>query len=204
MIAGLLFYAVGIVLGIKANIGYAPWEVFHVGIVRTTGFSLGITSIIVGIVILIIVTLSGEKLGLGSIFNMILIGLFIDAIFSHIPIAKNQIIGTIILISGLFSISLGSFFYIRSGFGVGPRDNLMIVLARRTKFPVGICRFAIELLVTTIGWFLGGMIGFGTVISVVLIGFFIQITFKVFRFDVKAVKHETLRETFAAVKRNLT
>ena len=202
MMAGLLFYASGIVLGIKANIGYAPWEVFHVGLANTTGLSIGVISIIVGVIIATIVTILGEKLGFGTILNMIVIGLFIDIIFPRLPTAKNPIIGTVMLIAGLFIISMGSYFYIRSAFGVGPRDNLMIVLARRTKFPVGLCRGAIELLATVVGWFLGGMVGIGTVISVVLIGFCIQLVFKLLRFDVTAVKHETLRDTFAALKRN--
>ena len=103
------------------------------------------------------------------------------------------------LISGLFVIAIGSYFYIKSAFGVGPRDNLMVVLARKTKLPVGVCRFAIELAVTLIGWLLGGMVGIGTVISVIAIGFCIQITFKVFKFDVTAVKHETLRDTFGKI-----
>ena len=202
MITGLLFYAFGIVLTIKANIGYAPWDVFHVGLVNKTGLSLGIVSIITGAIVVIIVTILGEKLGAGTLLNMLLIGLFIDIIFPHIPTAKNPVTGTIILVSGLFTVSIGSYFYIRSAFGVGPRDNLMIVLARRTKFPVGVCRGAVELSVTIIGWFLGGMVGFGTVISVIAIGFCIQLTFKVFRFDVTAVKHETLRETYANLRRS--
>jgi len=203
MIIGLLFYAIGIVLAIQANIGYAPWEVFHVGLAKTTGLSIGIASIIVGIVIVIIVTLLGEKLGFGTVFSMILTGLFIDIFFmvNIIPTAKNLLSGIVMLIIGLFIIAIGSYFYIKTAFGVGPRDNLMVVLARRTKFPVGLCRFVIELLVTVIGWVLGGMVGIGTVISVILIGLFVQIVFKLFRFDVTAVRHETLGETFASIRK---
>ena len=196
MITGLVFFSFGIVITIKANIGYAPWDVFHVGLANKTGLSLGIISIIVGITIAIIVTILGEKLGLGTVFNMVLIGLFIDFIFPHIPTAKNPIIGTVMLLSGLFIISLGSYFYIKSAFGAGPRDNLMIVLTRRTKLPVGLCRGIIELSVTIAGWFLGGMVGIGTVISVIGIGFCIQIIFKLFKFNVTLVKHETLSDTF--------
>jgi len=196
----LILFAFGIVVTIKANIGYAPWDVFHAGLSKTTGLSLGSMSIIVGIIIGIIVTLLGEKLGLGTILNMILIGVFIDIFFQLIPIAKNLIIAAIMLIMGLFILSLGSYFYIKTGFGVGPRDNLMVVLARKTKLPVGLCRGLIELVVTISGWFLGGMVGLGTVISVIAIGFCIQITFKVLKFDVTAVKHETLAETYAAIK----
>jgi len=201
LIVGLFFFAAGIVITIKANIGYAPWDVFHIGLVNKTGFSLGIISIIVGIVVVIIVTLLKEKLGFGTLLNMVLIGLFIDLIFRHIPMAKNYISGVIMLISGLFIVSLGSYFYIKSAFGVGPRDNLMVVLARRTKLPIGLCRGIIELLVTVIGWLLGGMVGFGTAISVVSIGFCIQIVFRVFRFDITSVKHETLSETYSTFKR---
>jgi uncharacterized membrane protein YczE len=67
--------------------------------------------------------------------------------------------------------------------------------------PVGLCRGVIELCATVIGWLLGGMVGFGTVIFVIAIGFCIQITFKVFRFDVTTVKHETLSDTYAVIKR---
>jgi len=202
MLIGLLCYALGIVLAINAKIGYAPWEVFHVGLANTTGMSIGIASIAAGIVIVIIVTLLGEKLGFGTIASMIITGLFIDVFFiiNIIPIAESFIIGIIMLIIGIITISIGSYFYIKSAFGVGPRDNLMVVLARRTKLPVGVCRSIIELVVTIIGWLLGGMIGIGTVIFVIAIGFCVQATFKILRFDVTAVKHETLYETYTAIK----
>jgi len=198
MILGLFFYALGIVLTIKANIGYAPWDVFHVGLTYKTGLSLGIVSIIVGLILVVIVTLLKEKFGLGTIFNTILIGLFVDLLF-HIditPAVENYIIGIVLLISGLFIIAIGSYFYIKSGFGVGPRDNLMVVLAKRTRLPVGLCRSIIELIVTVSGWFLGGMVGLGTVISVIAIGFCVQIIFRLFKFDVTQVNHETLTDTW--------
>ena len=197
MITGLFFYALGIVITIKANIGYAPWDVFHVGLMYKTGLSLGIVSIIVGIILVIIVTLFKEKFGLGTICNIVLIGIFVDILFNIdvIPVVENYIIGIFLLILGLFIVALGSYFYIKSGFGVGPRDNLMVVLAKRVKLPVGLCRSIIELLVTIAGWFLGGMVGLGTVISVIAIGFFVQLVFKLFKFDVTAVKHETLIDT---------
>ena len=195
---GLFFYAIGIVLTINANIGYAPWDVFHVGIANTSGLTIGTVSIIVGIILVIIVTILGEKFGIGTILNIIFIGVFIDIIFlvNIVPKANNPIIGVSMLIAGLFIISIGSYFYIKSAFGVGPRDNLMVVLARKTTLPVGLCRFAIELVVTVIGWLLGGMVGYGTVISVIAIGLCVQITFKLLKFDVTAVKHEAVRDTF--------
>ena len=201
LITGIVLYAFGIIITIKANIGYAPWEVFHVGLSKTMGLSLGTISILVGIVILILVTILGEKFGLGTILNILLIGTFLDIIlmFNIIPTANNYIAGIAMLISGLFIISLGSFFYIRSAFGVGPRDNLMVVLAKRTKFPVGACRGFIEFIVTFSGWILGGMVGIGTIISVIAVGFCIQLTFGLFKFDVTSVKHESLGDTYKAL-----
>jgi uncharacterized membrane protein YczE len=198
MLLGLILYGLGIVVTLKANIGYAPWEVFHVGLSIATGLSIGLSSIIAGIAIVIIVTVLGEKFGIGTIFSMILTGVFIDLflLINFIPLAGNYLAGIIMVIIGLFIISLGSYFYIKSAFGVGPRDNLMVVLARKIKIPVGICRSVIELLMTFIGWLLGGMVGIGTVISVIAIGFCIQATFKALSFDVTAIKHESLNDTY--------
>ena len=199
MLIGLALYAAGIAAMIKANIGYAPWEVFHVGLAHTTGLTIGTASIVAGIVIVVIVTVSGEKLGLGTIASMVLTGVFLDIILfaGFIPVAVNLAMGIIMLIAGMFTIALGSYFYIKSAFGVGPRDNLMVALARKTKIPVGVCRFIVELVVTFAGWLLGGMVGIGTVISVFAIGACVQVTFGVLKFDVTKVKHETLGETFS-------
>ena len=198
LIFGLFLYALGIVITINANIGYAPWEVFHVGLSLKAGFSIGIASILVGLVIVAIVVVFGEKIGLGTVLNMLLIGVFLDVLFflNIIPHSENLISGIVMLVLGLFVISLGSYFYMKAGFGAGPRDSLMVLLNRKTKIPVGICRSALELAVTAAGWFLGGMVGIGTVISVIAIGFCIQITFAVLKFIPADVKHETIVETY--------
>ena len=198
LIVGTFLFALGIVLTIKANIGYAPWEVFHVGLALTTGMSIGVASIVVGVVVVVIVTLCGEKIGLGTLCSMILTGVFIDLIImlDMIPLAVNLTAGIAMLIAGLMIISMGTYFYIKSAFGAGPRDNLMVVLNRKTKLPAGVCRSIVELSVTLVGWLLGGMVGTGTVISVFAIGLCIQVTFAVFRFDPAAVEHETFKQTY--------
>ena len=201
MMIGLVLFGIGIVVTIKANIGYAPWEVFHVGLANTIGLSIGVTSIIAGIIMVIIVTILGEKFGLGTIASIVLTGIFIDIFMNFIPEADNYLIGSAMMLAGVFIISIGSYFYFKTAFGAGPRDNLMVVLARKTKIPVGICRSIVELSVTVSGWLLGGMVGFGTVLFVISIGFFIQITFKLLKFDVKAVKHESLIDTFNSLFR---
>ena len=199
LMVGLLLFALGIVMTIKADIGYAPWEVFHAGLAYTTGISIGVATIIAGAVILIIVTALGEKLGLGTLLSMILTGLFIDLIMMLIPVMESFVLGIIMLIAGLFVVSIGSYFYIKSAFGAGPRDNLMVVLNRKTRLPVGVCRSIVELIVTLTGWLLGGPVGVGTVVSVVAIGLCIQITFAIFKFDAASVQHETLRQTYKSI-----
>jgi uncharacterized membrane protein YczE len=202
LIWGLFLYAFGIVLTINAQIGYAPWDVFHVGLSERMGFTIGIASIITGLAIGILSALMGEKLGLGTLLNMILIGTFFDLIMAVdiLPITQNMFSGLLMLIAGLFVISLATYFYIGSGFGAGPRDSLMVSLTRKTGLPVGVCRALIELLIVGVGWRLGGMVGIGTIISAFMIGMLIQLTFKIMHFDSTKIEHETFMQTYRSLK----
>jgi uncharacterized membrane protein YczE len=134
---------------------------------------------------------------------MILIGIFTDIILftGILPLSQNYITGIAMLLTGLFILAIGTYFYIKSAFGAGPRDSLMVVLNRKTRIPVGICRIMVEVTVTIAGWALGGMVGIGTVISAVAVGFFVQLTFAVLRFKPAQVQHETLRQTYENLKR---
>jgi uncharacterized membrane protein YczE len=195
---GLFLYALGIVFTIRAAIGYAPWEVFHVGLSMNLGISIGTASIAVGILIIVIIMLNKERVGLGTLLNIFAIGLFLDGIMALgvIPVASGTASGIAMLIAGLFIIALGSYFYIDSGFGAGPRDSLMVLLSRKTRLAVGLCRNIIEFSAALAGWLLGGMIGIGTVVSVIVTGLCVQLVFRLFRFDPKAVRHQTLRDTW--------
>ena len=83
----------------------------------------------------------------------------------------------------------------KASFGTGPRDSVMVVLARKTKMSVGLCRGIIELSVTLVGWLMGGMVGVGTLIYGFAVGFAIQLVFYILKFDATKVKHETIKET---------
>ena len=198
LIWGLFLYALGIVFTIKANIGYAPWDVFHVGLAKSIHISIGNASIVVGLAVGIICILLGEKLGLGTVLNMILIGVFVDLILniSIIPTLDNFFLGVLMVLVGLFIISLASYFYIGSGFGAGPRDSLMVAFTKKTSLPIGLCRGTLEILAVIVGWKLGGMIGLGTVISAFAIGFIVQFTFKILKFDPTTIQHETFNQTY--------
>ena len=195
---GLFLYSLGIALSLNAQIGYAPWEVLHVGMAKTFGMTIGEVSIIVGFLILLVTAYCGEDIGIGTIANMIVIGLVLDLILylDFLPVAGNMFFGLLMLITGLFTIALGSYFYIASAFGAGPRDGLMVLLTRKTGLPIGLCRGGIELAAVIIGWFLGGLVGIGTVVSALMIGFCVQITFKLLRFDPTKIHHERLQETY--------
>jgi len=200
---GLFLYALGIVVTIRANIGYAPWDAFHAGLSQKAGFSFGTASILVGILVGALVMALGEKIGFGTILNMVLIGILVDVIMftGVLPLSQSYITGIPMLLAGLFIIAVGSYFYIKSAFGAGPRDSLMVVLNRKTRIPVGVCRIIVELTVTIAGWALGGMVGLGTVISALAIGLFVQLVFAVLRFKPALVQHETLRQTYESWKR---
>jgi uncharacterized membrane protein YczE len=202
LLLGLMLYGPGVVLTLKANIGYAPWDVFHAGTANITGLTIGMASILVGFVILTLAVILGEKIGIGSILNMFLIGSFIDLILymDLIPLSNNIITGILMVIAGLFTISLATYFYMSSSFGAGPRDSLMVALKRKTGLPIGFCRSFLEFMAAIIGWRMGGLLGFGTIMAAVLAGFCIQFTFKLVRFDSTAIKHETLMDTY----RNMT
>jgi len=196
---GLFLFAIGIVLCVQANIGCAPWEVLHMGLSYKLGITMGQISILVGAVICLAVYLLQEKLGVGTLLNMLLIGIFIDLTFALniIPVINDLWIGIIVMVAGLFVIALGSYFYIGSGFGAGPRDNLMVSLRRRTNWPVGVCRALVEGTALLLGYFLGGQVGIGTIIAVFGIGFCVQIVFHLLRFDPAKVEHETLSNAWS-------
>lgn len=201
---GLFCYALGLCLCIQANIGLAPWEAFHIGLTNVIPFSFGLATIVTGLVIIVVTFILGEKIGFGTILNILFIGIFADIINATniIPLMSNFWLGLIMLIIGMFTIALASFFYIGSGLGCGPRDSLMVALVKRfPNTPVGVIRSIIEGSVLIIGWLLGGKVGVGTVISVFGLGIAIEYTFKSLKFQVENVKHENVRETINSLKR---
>ena len=163
---GLFLYAVGIVFTINANLGLSPWDVFHQGVSKLTGITMGQASIMAGLIIVILDWVLGERVGLGTILNMLFIGIFMDLLMLNhlVPIVHNIILKVIMMFLGMFIIGIASYFYIGAGLGSGPRDGLMVSLTKKTNKSVRFIRNCIELTVLIIGYFLGGTIGFGTLI----------------------------------------
>lgn len=198
LVWGLFVYAVGIVLTVHANLGVAPWDVFHQGVSRQLGITFGMASIVVSIAVVGISVLMKEHVGFGTLCNMVLIGAFVDMLMlgKMIPEAHTFTSGIIMMIAGLFVIALASYFYMGAGYGAGPRDSLMVVLTRRTGRPIGLCRAAVEGFALICGWLLGGHAGIGTVISAFGVGFAVQIVFSLLHFDVRTIHQETFAETW--------
>jgi uncharacterized membrane protein YczE len=199
---GLFLYAVGIVMTINANLGLGPWDVFHQGLSMTIGITMGQASIAMGIIIVITNYFVGEKLGWGTLSNMLFIGLFMDILMlnSLIPIYENTILQVIMMLGGMFVIGLASYFYIGAGLGSGPRDGLMVLLTKKTRKSVRFTRNCIEITVLAAGYFLGGFVGVGTIIIAIGIGYFVQFVFKLFKFDVQTVKHRYVEDDIRFIK----
>jgi uncharacterized membrane protein YczE len=202
LIFGIFLYSLGTVLIIRGNIGFLTWDVLHHGLSINSGITMGGASVFVGFLIVVFVFFMGEKIGLGTILNMLLIGSFLDILLYSgiIPLIDNKITGFIMLAVGLIVIAVASYFYIGAGFGAGPRDSLMVILVRKLNCRVGVARGMVEGSAVTLGWLLGGSVGIGTLISVFGISIAVQFVFRALKFEVEKVKQESLADTFINVK----
>ena len=199
---GLFLYAVGIVLTINANLGLSPWDVFHQGISHLSGITMGQASIVVGIILVIFDAVLGERLGWGTLCNMLFIGVFMDFLMLNhlIPIVKGILPGVIMMFLGMVVIGVASYFYIGAELGSGPRDGLMIALTKKTSKSVRFVRNSIELSALVMGYLLGGFVGVGTLIMAVALGYIIQSSFKVLKFDVSKIEHRFIDENLKLLK----
>ncbi len=204
LFAGLAATALGVVLSVQANIGLEPWSILNNGIEVTTGMSFGAASVLVGVIVILISLLLGEPFGIGTLANIFCCGPMIDLIMATglIPKQTNLWAGLFMLVVGLEFIALGTWLYMTSGLGSGPRDSLMVALAKRTHQPVGFCRSVTEVLVTVIGFLLGGQLGIGTVVAAVGIGVLFQITFNLVHFHAVEQPQETLKESWNNLRKS--
>lgn len=165
-----MLYGVSAALQLRAGFGLAPWDVLNQGIARHTGLSIGTASITVGAAVLLLWIPLRQRPGLGTVSNVLVIGLALDATLSVTP-APHSLWARIPLL--LFAIALcgvATGLYIAPRFGPGPRDGLMTGLHRRTGRSVRLVRTCIEVAVLATGFALGGSAGVGTVLYAVGIG----------------------------------
>jgi uncharacterized membrane protein YczE len=169
LVFGLGLCGVGIGAMVQADLGLGPWDVLHQGLADGTGISIGVITIGVGLIVLLGWIPLHERLGVGTVLNVILIGLTVDATLAVLDPPEALATRWLLMLAGPVLFALGSGFYIGAGLGPGPRDGLMTGLARRGH-PVGVVRLGIEVAVLVIGWMLGGTLGIGTVVFAFGIG----------------------------------
>lgn len=199
----------GLYLTIRANIGAAPWDVLNLGISKTFGILYGTASIAVSITILIIDILMKEPIGIAMFIDAVVVGKAVDFFNWIDPIApcKSVFTGIPLMVAGLFVLAYTQYTYMIASLGCGPRDTLMVGLAKRVKrIPIGVVSIAILTAVTLIGWLLGGPVGIGTLICAFGAGPIMQLAFRTVRFDATAIRHQRLRDSLKVVfsKRNST
>jgi uncharacterized membrane protein YczE len=170
LVAGLVLCGLGIAFMVAADLGLAPWSVLDQGISDRTGIPIGTVSIIVGAVVLLAWVPLRERPGLGTVLNVVLIGVTIDLalLVLDTPDALPARLGYLAV--GAFLWGPGSGLYIGAGLGPGPRDGLMTGLAARGVGSIRVVRTGIELSALAVGWLLGGSAGLGTVVFAVTIG----------------------------------
>ncbi len=179
LFSGLFVVANGIVFTINARIGVNPWDVLHIGLSTKIGFTIGQVMQGVGLLLIVFSYFFKVRPSTGTILNMIFLGLFVDLVIAwgYVPQPELLWLRIVLYICGVVIFGFGVAFYISPNLGAGPRDSLMLALTRVSRFRVGTIRTFIEVSVATIGYFLGGPLGIGTVIFALSIGLFMELGF---------------------------
>ena len=174
LLPGLVLFGVGLALMVLADLGLGPWEALHQGLSERTGVPIGTVGILVGLVVLVGWVPLRQRPGIGTLCNVVLIGLVIDGVLAVAPEQHALAVRTALLAIGMVLMGLGSGLYIGAGLGPGPRDGLMTGLAARGH-SLGLARTLIELSALAAGWALGGTIGVGTIVFAVGVGPLVQL-----------------------------
>ena len=167
---GLSFFGLGEGLLIVSFAGASPWSILAQGIALNINLSIGIITIFVSIVVLIFWIPLKQKPGIGTILNAIIIGLMIDVCIRFVPTPENYIYQIFLAIIAVLTVGFGGGIYLVANLGAGPRDGLMVGLQKKTNLPIAVVRGSLEISVMSIGWYLGGTVGVGTLLFAFGIG----------------------------------
>ncbi|CAI8764427.1 hypothetical protein E0L21_00040 [Kosakonia quasisacchari] len=178
---GLVLYGVSTAMFVRADLGADPWNVFHLGVMKLLSLDIGTVMIVTGALVLLLWIPLRQRPGLGTISNVIVLGLAADAALSLMPVLDSLVARGTLLVCAVAVNAIATGMYIGAGFGAGPRDGLMTGIHARTGWSVRTIRTAIEVSVLFIGWLLGGTVGVGTVVYALAIGPLIQLCLPWFR-----------------------
>ena len=174
LILGLILFGLGETLLITAGVGVSPWTVLAQGISIRTGYSIGLTTFFVSLGVLCLWIPLRQKPGIGTILNTIIISVVIDVSLPYLPAPETIFLQILQIISAVVIVGLGSGFYLIANLGPGSRDGLMTGLQIMTNKPISLIRAIIELSVVIVGWYLGGVVGIGTIVFALAIGPFVS------------------------------
>jgi uncharacterized protein len=167
---GLALFGLGDGLLIVSAAGASPWSVLAQGIYINMGLSIGIITVLISVVVLILWLPLNQKPGIGTILNALIIGLMIDVCIKFVPTPENYFSQIFLAFIAVLTVGLGGGIYLVANLGAGPRDGLMIGLQKKTNFPIAVVRATLEITVMSIGWYLGGTVGVGTLLFAFGIG----------------------------------
>ena len=170
LVIGLILFGLGETMLITANAGVSPWTVLAQGISIKTGYSIGITTFIVSIGVLILWIPLKQKPGIGTILNTIIISIVLDVSLPYLPTPESFFLQALQVFIGVIIVGLGSGFYLISNLGPGSRDGLMTGLQKKTNLPIVLIRTTIEVSAVVFGFYLGGVVGIGTLVFAFGIG----------------------------------
>ena len=167
---GLSIFGLGEGLLIVSFTGASPWSVLAQGISLNVNLSIGTITLLISIAVLILWIPLGQKPGMGTIFNALIIAIMIDLCIKYVPTPSNYIHQLLLAVISVVMVGIGGGIYLVSNLGAGPRDGLMIGLQKITNFPIAFVRATLEISVVSIGWYLGGTVGIGTLLFAFGIG----------------------------------
>lgn len=170
LLGGLALFGASIALIVRAELGVMPWTVLEQGLMRTVGLSIGVWSILIGVLLLVLSLWLGMRPGLGTLANILLIGVAIDATLAVLPPLEGLPLRITVLVLGIVLNGAATGAYIGAGLGPGPRDGLVTSLASRTGRSLRLIRTSVEVSVVVLGMALGGQLGVGTVAFALTIG----------------------------------
>ena len=177
---GLLVYGLAGALQVRSRLGLDPWDVLHQGLARHLGLAIGTVLILVGAVVLLGWIPLRQRPGLGTLSNVVLIGVSMNIALQLLPQTHVMAWRVTEMVVGVALCGVATGLYIGAHFGPGPRDGLMTGLARRTGRSIRLTRTAMEITVLATGWLLGGTVGVGTVLFAISIGPMAQLFMRLF------------------------
>lgn len=174
LLFGFVIWGLAVALQVRAELGLSPWDVFHQGLGQRLGITIGMAGVVTSVGVLLLWIPLRMKPGIGTVLNALVIGPSADLFLAILPPIDDLILRWVFLLLGMVLMGVGSALYLPTRLGTGPRDGVMVGLNRKFGFSIRLSRTIVEVCALIIGWFLGGTVGLGTLVSALGLGTVIQ------------------------------